>query len=188
MPARWAIVPFEEIERKIPKSGTIVDIGCGEGVLTTLLALSSAKRLVIGIDINKRKVDLARSQTKKVPNLSFKLENALSKNLPRAEAYVLSDFIHHIPAKQHRRLLANLASNLENKGLIIIKEIDFEDRLRSKISRFFDFIFYPFQEIYLIKSEELSNYFEKNGFKVSVLKLKKWFPGSTTLFICQKKQ
>lgn len=90
-------MPFEEIEKKIPKSGTIVDVGCGEGVLSTLLAISSNRREVIGIDTNKKKVDLAKLLTKKVPNLSFKLENALSRNLPKAKVYILSDFIHHIP-------------------------------------------------------------------------------------------
>lgn len=186
MPARWLIVPFEEIEKRVPKSGVIIDVGCGEGVLATLLAISSKNREIIGIDTNPQKIKLALLATGKIENVTFKLQDALSKNLPKSNAYVLSDFIHHVPDSVHKRLFENLIKNLEKSGVIIIKEIDLEDRLRSKISGFFDFIFYPLQKVYFTKTEDLGKFFKRRGLKVKITKSKQWFPGSTTLIICEK--
>ena len=186
MPARWAIVPFRQIESYLPKSGLIVDVGCGEGVMATFLALNSPKRKVIGIDINQNKINLGKSIAQKIPNLYFQNKNVLKESLPKAIGFVLSDFLHHIPKSQHKLLLERLVNATIAKGVIVIKEIDLKDGLRAKISRFFDFIFYPGQKVSFINSDDLTSLLTKLGLKVSIVKVKKWFPGSTTLFICKK--
>lgn len=186
MPARWFIVPFNQIESYLPKRGTIVDIGCGEGVMATLLAVSSPERKVIGLDINKKKIKLALEVSQKIQNLSFNLQDAINQNLPKANGFILSDFLHHIQLSKHRLFLRRLINHLEREGVIVIKEIDLKDGVRSKISRFFDFLFYPLEKVSFINSEELTDFLTRLGLKVRVIKVKKWFPGSTTLFICKR--
>jgi len=186
MPARWIIVPFEQIESYMPKRGLIIDIGCGEGVMSTLLVLSSPWRKVIGIDINKAKINLGKKIAREIPNLSFKHQDVFSQILPKADGFILSDFLHHIPSNKHKKLLKLLANSLNKNGVIMIKEIDLKDGLRSKVSRLFDFLFYPFEKVSFISSEELASFLTQLGLKVRIIKVKKWFPGSTTLFICQK--
>ena len=186
MPARWAIVPFELIESYIPKTGLIIDIGCGEGVMATLLAISSPKRKVIGMDIDNSKIKLGQSVAQKIVNLSFKSQDILRKNLPNASAFVLSDFLHHIPSTKHFWILKKLTKSLSKGGVIVVKEIDMKDGIRSKFSHFFDFIFYPTEKVNFIRSNDLFDSLTQLGLKVKIVKVKKWFPGSTTLFICQK--
>lgn len=186
MPARWLIVPFSQIESHLPKKGTIVDIGCGEGVMATFAALESNKRKVIGLDINQNKISLAKSIGKKISNLEFRQINVLTEDLPSADGFILSDFLHHLPASKHQGLLKRIVSKLKPDGIIVIKEIDLNDGARAKISRFFDFIFYPFQKVDFIKSNNLKDYLSTIGVTTSIIKVKKWFPGSTTLFIVKK--
>lgn len=186
MPARWAIVPFGQIESYFPKNGLIIDIGCGEGVLATLLAISSKKRKVEGYDINQDKINLGQSIAQRIPNLSFQRKNVLKENLPKAAGFVLSDFLHHIPEEQHKSLLKRIVEATDKNGIIVIKEIDLADGIRSKISRFFDFLFYPGQNVSFINSQDLANFLKSLGLKVDLIKTQKWFPGSTTLFICRR--
>ncbi len=186
MPARWLVVPFVQIESFLPKKGLIIDIGCGEGVLGVLLAIASPKREVIGIDLNKKKVKLGKTVAKDIGNLSFEEKDVLRQRLPHADAFVLSDFLHHIPASEHKNLLKKIVESLTKNGALIIKEIDLKDGIRAKISRIFDFLFYPFEKVSFINSEKLGVLLTSLGLKVSIIKVQKWFPGSTTLFICKK--
>ena len=186
MPARWLIVPIEQIESYLPKNGLIIDVGCGEGVMATLLAIKSSKRKDLGIDINKNKINLAKKVSSQISNLTFEQKDAFSKNLPKANGLVLSDFLHHLPSERHEELLSSLSNILNKSGAMVIKEIDLKDGIRSKMSRLFDFIFYPTEKVNFVNSDYLANFLTKLGLKVRVIKVKKWFPGSTTLFICKK--
>ncbi len=185
MPLRWLIVPFGKIESFLPKSGLIIDLGCGEGVMATFLALSSSKRKVIGIDTNAQKINLAKGLTKSIKNLSFEKKDALLP-LSHAAGFILSDFLHHLPKEKHNFLFTNIYKALNEGGVMVIKEIDTNDKIRSKISRFFDFLFYPQDKINFLDSRSLTGTLKRLGFKVQIIKEKKLFPGSTNLYICQK--
>lgn len=186
MPARWAIVPFSLIESYMPKNGVIIDLGTGEGVMATHLALSSSRRRVIGLDLNRQKVYLAKRLTKNISNITFEVKDA-TKGLPGANGFVLSDFLHHVPKSKHGALLKSIYNSLNAKGVMVIKEIDTNNKLRARISRIFDFMFYPNETINFLNADSLIRTLTKIGFKVEILNVKKWFPGSTVLFICQKR-
>src|SRR3989344_6060006 len=85
-----------------------------------------------------------------------------------------------------KRLDKNISKNLRPGGILVIKEIDTGENLRSKLSRFWDFVFYPKEKIYFTSAKELSSKLENLGFSVIIKRLAYFFPGSTTLFICKK--
>lgn len=186
MPVRWLVVPFVQIESFLPKKGLVVDIGCGEGVLAVLSAIAAPKRKVIGIDLNRGKVKLGKTIAKDIDNLSFEEMDVIRQKLPQADAFILSDFLHHAPQSEHKNLLKKIVKLLTKDGILIVKEIDSKDGIRAKISRIFDFLFYPFQKVSFVNSEMLGAFLTSLGLKVSIIKVQKWFPGSTTLFICKK--
>ena len=49
------------VERYVPKHGFIVDLGCGHGLFANVLMESSAQRRVLGLDLDPRKIDVARA-------------------------------------------------------------------------------------------------------------------------------
>ena len=53
---KMVLVPYEQISRFVPKSGEILDIGCGYGVLSIFLALESFHRRILGIDPNAARI------------------------------------------------------------------------------------------------------------------------------------
>ena len=186
MPLRWVINPFTKIAQNMPKEGTIVDLGCGEGVLATLLALHSKNRQVIGIDNDRYKIKLGKLISRKIPNLTFKLQNLVTSKLTKANGFVLTDFLHHTPYNQHEKILRKIANATRKGGVVIIKEVDSGEYFRSKMAKFWDFFFYPKEKTYYWDLKKLSKLLEKLGFKVKVRRETRYFPSSTTLFICHK--
>ena len=53
---RWWHAAVPDIERHVPLEGTIVDLGCGHGFMTNYMAICSAARRVIGIELSESRV------------------------------------------------------------------------------------------------------------------------------------
>lgn len=177
---RTLILPLAEIDESLPQKGTIVDLGCGEGTVAKYLA-QNKKRNVIGVDIDKTRL---KSSTLK--NLKFQHADIRNYNLKNVEGAVLSDVLHHINFDDQKKVLANIGNGLKRGGILIIKEIDTQEFIRSKLSRFWDFLFYPSEKIYFSNSKDLVKELKSLGFKVSIKRSSRLFPGSTTLFFCKK--
>lgn len=179
---RSFMLPLSEIDQAIPNSGRIIDLGCGEGVTAKYLA-NIKTRQVVGVDNNKKRL---QHSTQK--NLFFILSDIRSFNLKGADAVVISDVLHHLKFKDQKELLVKIAKNLKKGGVCIIKEIDTNEFTRSKLSRFWDFAFYPKDKIYYQNSNNLGNFLRSIGFSLKIARVSRFFPGSTTLYICQKPQ
>ncbi|MEX2012774.1 MAG: methionine biosynthesis protein MetW, partial [Candidatus Levyibacteriota bacterium] len=63
---RLLVIPFEEIDKILPKKGLILDLGCGDGPLTSYLALSSKERQVRGWDIDDKRMRAGINISKKI--------------------------------------------------------------------------------------------------------------------------
>lgn len=174
------MLPLKEIDEAIPQKGKIVELGCGEGVISSYLARSK-KRQILGIDLNTRRITNSR-----MSNLKFKVGDITNINYKPQNAYVISDVLHHIEPVKQKRLLEKISKALGKNGVLVIKEIDKDEFLRSKMSRLWDFLLYPNDKINYWSSVDLKTYLIKIGFKVCIKRPSRFFPGSTTLFICTK--
>lgn len=177
---RKAILPLEEIDRGLPQKGKIFDLGCGEGVISKYIA-KNKKRTVIGIDSEKKR--LPKYKTK---NLSFKNTDIREISLEGCSGVVISDVLHHLDLKDQKNLLARIAKEFKKGGVLIIKEIDESEFIRSRLSRLWDFILYPKDNINYWNYRILKKFLEEIGFRVNFSRPRRLFPGSTTLFICKK--
>lgn len=177
---RFLMLPLKEIDEFLPSQGKIVDLGCGEGVLAEFLAKRKARK-VIGIDINKK-----RLQQPRVSNLIFDYGDIRNFPLKGLDGVVLSDVLHHLNFADQNQLLSRIANSLNENGVLVIKEIDTKEFMRSKLSRFWDFVFYPKDRIFFSNSKDLKRFLVKLRFKVKILRACRFFPGSTTLYFCRK--
>ena len=53
---RFLILPIKNIDEIVPKSGKIIDYGCGFGIISFYLGLSSKYRKIIGIEFNAERI------------------------------------------------------------------------------------------------------------------------------------
>lgn len=177
---RKLMLPLEEIDKLLPKKGKIIDLGCGEGVIAKYLATTST-RLIIGVDYNQN-----RLTDSNLINLKFESEDIRNYKFKNVDGIIISDVLHHLNLKDQKGILSRISKSLKKGGRLLIKEIDTREFFRSHLSRFWDFVFYPQDKIYYWNSQDLKNYLEKLNFSVKILRPIRFFPGSTTLFICTK--
>ena len=174
------MLPLKEIDMQIPKKGTIIDLGCGEGVIAKFLS-QDANRNVIGVDLDIRRIEKSTRR-----NLSFKNADIRTYKFKEVDGVVVSDVLHHLNFPDQEKVLLNISKSLKKGGTLVIKEIDTQEFIRSKLSRFWDFIFYPKEKIYFSNAKELQRKLKRFGFKVSTKRKSKFFPGSTMLFVCKR--
>lgn len=108
------------VEQYVPRHGFVVDVGCGHGLFANVLAEASAARRVLGIDIDERKIAVARSTAEGRPALRFEVGDAIATPPPRCDAVTIVDVLYLLPFEDQERVLRNAAAALlEGKPLIV---------------------------------------------------------------------
>lgn len=99
----------------------ILEIGCGIGSVTSLLAKANSKGSVLGVDISPKSIELARKNLAKRKNVRFQVSDMSDFRVEhRFDLVVLPDVIEHIPVEQHPALFATIAAHLVPNGRVLI--------------------------------------------------------------------
>lgn len=139
---KHSLVPLSLISERLAKDAIVLDLGCGEGILTNSLAERRPDCRFIGIDLDASRLALAQRHAR--PNSVFHVGDIFALDLPdKADAAILNDVVHHHEFAKQGVLLHKVLSNLKPGGLLILKEVDRNDRLDLKATTFFDSRLYP---------------------------------------------
>jgi len=183
---RWLICPFEKIAQHVPLKGTIVDVGCGYGLLSNLLALTSQERDVIGIDLSPRRIRVAQRTVKDRRNIKFLLQDASSLRVEKCDVFVMSDFLHHLSYRHQEELLAVCCQKLSKNGLLIMEEVDGKPYWKYQFTIIVDGLLNLGKRIYFRNSSEYVKLLSRIGFQVSTETAHKGLPFSDILYLCKK--
>jgi SAM-dependent methyltransferase len=126
-------------ERLVPGGGTVLDLGCGQGLMLALLAgvrsvqeeASTADpgnrwpryKRFLGIDHRPKVTTLAREA---LSALGVEIETAdiCAMALPKCSAVFLFDVLHMIPFDAQEVLLQRIRASLFSDGVVIVREAD----------------------------------------------------------------
>ncbi len=131
---------YKLFESLLPKKGTITDIGCGYGFLPYMLAYMSEDRIVIGTDYDEEKIAVANNCFSKTKNISFFAADATECELPKSDAFVLSDILHYLPMHQQEKLLVKCMESLNPNGMILLRDADASLKGRHWGTRYTEFV------------------------------------------------
>ena len=106
--------------RRHARAKRVLDVACGEGYGSALLAAVAGT--VTGIDIDAAAIAHARASYAALPNLHFAEGSAASLSLPDASVDVVVSFetIEHLPRADQPRMLAELARVLAADGVLLL--------------------------------------------------------------------
>jgi 2-polyprenyl-6-hydroxyphenyl methylase/3-demethylubiquinone-9 3-methyltransferase len=121
---RWRLCPFQLVEAYIPKAGRILDFGCGYGMLSNYLALTSPDREVLGIDLNAGRIRAAIRSVKNRKNIEFRCGDVRELKLTSFSAVVMTDVLHHMDDRSVSLLLTRVRECLHREGTLLILDVD----------------------------------------------------------------
>jgi len=124
---RWATCPFARVAAAVPRSGRVLEIGCGYGVFSCHLALSSAERQVLGVDVDVRKIVHAQRAAKRAAARGATCEFHLAPpgDVPEGpwDAVVIVDVLYLLDGDEQAGLLHGCAEQLSLGGVLVVKEM-----------------------------------------------------------------
>lgn len=188
---RSFIFPFHKLENYIPKEGKIIDIGCGHGVMSILLAKASQKRKVLGIDPDQEKIRVAKKLGQGIKNLTFKAVY-LRQIKRKFDAAVIVDVLYLLPDKEKLEILKEARRRLKKNGKLILKETSKEpgwfywllvaqELLMVKVLQL---THSDYGQIFILGREDYKKFLQKAGFKVEKTeKIKGLLPYPHILFV-----
>lgn len=139
---KHSLVPVKALIDHLPKQGTILDLGCGEGILANLVARSLPNCEIVGYDLDQERIAIANKNAPQ--NARFETRDIF--DLPdnfMADGIILNDLVHHLPFHRQRELFSLSLQHLHPGGAIVHKEVDRDDWKDWKMTNFFDSRLYP---------------------------------------------
>jgi 2-polyprenyl-3-methyl-5-hydroxy-6-metoxy-1,4-benzoquinol methylase len=122
------------VEARVPRHGAILEVGCGHGLFTHYLADTAPQRHVVGVDIDARKIELARSTIGAADRVRF--DTIADGELPGGpfDAVVIVDVLYLFTPAQRDAMLAAAANRLAPGGVLVVKEVGTEPRWKATIA------------------------------------------------------
>jgi 2-polyprenyl-3-methyl-5-hydroxy-6-metoxy-1,4-benzoquinol methylase len=124
--ARWWSAPLHDVERAVPGHGRVLEIGCGHGLLSLYLALSAPGRRVLGVDIDRDKIERARAAAGHLrPDEAHVSFVAIEPgDLPEGpfDAVVVCDVLYLLDTAARAALIDAAVDHLGTDGVLVLKE------------------------------------------------------------------
>ena len=106
----------------LPEEGLLLDLGCGRGILLSLLARERPGLALYGIESSPKAVAAARKALGDQAHVE--LADLRDASFPAARAVVLLDVLHYLPAAAQEELLDRVAAAVEPGGILLIRDAD----------------------------------------------------------------
>lgn len=135
---RWVTCPFPAVAAEVPPTGSVLEVGCGHGLLANYLALGGPGRLVTGIDPDADRIALARRAGARVGASGGGVSFAVGPPgvLPAGPyaAVVLVDVMYLVDPSEQERLVVACAGLLAPGGVLVVKETGTGKRWRARLT------------------------------------------------------
>lgn len=133
----------------VPKEAKVLDIGCGYGFMSYMLAFTSGKRTITGIDYDEDKIDTANHCFSKTDTVNFVHSDVLGFAFEYYDCIILADMLHYLPEEEQAQVVEKCIRHLNTGGKIIIRDGDSdkkEQHRKTKLTEFFSTKFLHFNK------------------------------------------
>lgn len=131
---------YQLFESLMPKTGKIIDVGCGYGFLSYMLMYKGRKREILGVDYDDEKIAVADGCIDKTDKLRFDVGDVTTYNFPNADGIIISDVLHYFNPEQQLKVIENCITKLNKGGVLVIRDADKDKETRQKGTWYTEFM------------------------------------------------
>ncbi|HEV3483781.1 MAG TPA: methyltransferase domain-containing protein [Vicinamibacterales bacterium] len=123
--ARWKVrfdPMYDAVAQRLKdRDAPLIDLGCGVGLLPFYLRERGFTAPIIGIDFDRRKIELAMRAAKRYRGIDFIAGDARHE-LPQGYNIVLLDILHYFDPRSQQQILENVARAVPREGIVIMRQ------------------------------------------------------------------
>lgn len=186
--------PFLAVEKFIPKDGRIIDYGCGYGIFSHILAITSPERKTYGVDISEKKIKEGKKSLSTEKGVIFSTDCDIIDLVKGASGMVMIDLLCYFSHKERVQTLKMFYDNMTIDTVLVIK-----DQNRSFSLKYLFLCLQEFLAVKVFKITEATmlSFFTKRylltllddiGFTAQSMDLSKHYFYPHVLFVCKKKK
>jgi 2-polyprenyl-3-methyl-5-hydroxy-6-metoxy-1,4-benzoquinol methylase len=194
---RWRTCPFPPVAARVPERGRILDYGCGHGAFTLWLAITSAERDLVGVDVAADKVAAAlvaarRASAEGIRAPDFRRIRAGEMPEEAWDAILFVDVLYLIPAPEQERLLRAAARAIAPGGTLLVKEVAHRPRAKALWNRVQEtvsvrlFRITAGRRLRFLSPEKHAGWLESEGLEVERVKLDRGYAHPHHLLVARR--
>jgi cyclopropane-fatty-acyl-phospholipid synthase len=188
---RWVLCPFDRVLENLPRDGDHLDVGCGHGVLLTLMRRRSSSQRLKGIDISFEKIEQARRVTS--PDISFEVGDVRALGPASFDSISVVDVLYLLSVPQRLDFLRACHFALRPGGTLVVKEVSRVSSWKSWLTFLQEFLAVKVfrvtmgEEVLLLPTQHTVSLIVEAGFSTPEVKqIDRGYPYPHTLFRSQK--
>ncbi len=113
---------YKIFDSQIPLKAEILDLGCGYGFLSLMLALRSGDRKINAFDFDAEKIQTAQNVSLRPRNLQFAVADLQSFDVPKADVILLLDTLHYLTKEAQENNLIQCFKALNTGGQLWVRD------------------------------------------------------------------
>jgi 1-acyl-sn-glycerol-3-phosphate acyltransferase len=173
---------FRHYHGHLPLKGSILDLGCGYGYMTYMLAFTSRDRILTAVDHDPEKILVADNCYSKSSRTTFICADVMRFQITPQDGIILGDLLHYLPGEQQVTLLHRCMENLKPGGVLLIREGIREEGAKHKTTKLTEFFSTrmgfnktpdPSKTLHFLLETTIEKIADQHGMKVEVLIQKK---------------
>ena len=138
---RLKVLPLEVLNTVVPAQGKIVEIGCGHGLICNYLGLANPEREIIGVDIDPRRMTMAKTTLNGRENVHFQEGRFEHFHFINLDMVLLFGVLCVIPIRYWDELFANIHRALKPGGELLLHDIRVDDSMLFRLHTFKETLF-----------------------------------------------
>jgi 2-polyprenyl-3-methyl-5-hydroxy-6-metoxy-1,4-benzoquinol methylase len=179
---------LEEIGQYLPRSGRVLDVGCGFGLFSLYYAAREPARQIVGIDRNSERIAHARNSAAQLQlrNVEYRVADARAwEERERFDAIYALDLVHHLPKDEVATFLTELRDALTADGILVLKEVEDRPAWRRWFTLALDRLMVGREPIHYWSPAEMIALLESLGFEVVRHRMRDVLPYPHILYVAQ---
>jgi 2-polyprenyl-6-hydroxyphenyl methylase/3-demethylubiquinone-9 3-methyltransferase len=191
---RVLLSDLEFIESQTPAAGRIIDLGCGHGLFSNLLAMRSGRRHVTGIDLDCKKIEIAQQTVGARGNIEFRCGDMLELGLSGCDAVTIVDVMYLLPPEKQIAIIEKCSQVLVPGGLLVWKAQETRPRWKYGLTYAQELVTTSIgltqgkhaAKLYFLERQEALEALGSAGFKARAIGMTSWRPYTDVLYLAEK--